>query len=66
MVEVVAVPALLDRVAAGDDVEQQPAAGDPLERRRPAAGGPRQPEVAAQRATRAGGAEQPRWPPKTN
>lgn len=29
--EVVAVPALLRRVAAGDDVEQQPAAGDPLE-----------------------------------
>jgi hypothetical protein len=34
MVEVVAELALLERVAAGDDVEQQPAAGDPLERRR--------------------------------
>ena len=29
--EVVAEPLLLGRLAAGDDVEQQPAVGDPLE-----------------------------------
>jgi hypothetical protein len=33
VVQVVAEPALFDRVAAGDDVEQQPSARDALERR---------------------------------